>query len=297
MDETVVVTGASRGIGKALAVALAHGAPAPQKVVLVARSASDLDAVAREVQGAGVAAACVPADLSTRAAATDLAARLAEHLPAPATLVHNAGLWPSRRELTGDGLERAFAINCVCPLLLQRELLARGLVRRVMVVGAGLMVKGRFDEARTPTGEDFSSWRTYCNTKLAFALATRDAAAAHPDVDFVVLHPGVVRTDLGARPGLLGALLRLAKRSWETPETCAARLRDVLGRPRWSPPGEARWLFEGTEQPWPAVADDETTRRAVRQALSRALPSEVAQAGAAGAQPSAGAYGPISPER
>jgi NAD(P)-dependent dehydrogenase (short-subunit alcohol dehydrogenase family) len=297
MDETIVITGASRGIGRALAHALAHGVPAPARLVLVARSASELEAAARDVRGAGVGAVCVPADLSTREATTDLAARVAEHLTAPATLVHNAGLWPPRRELTADGLERAFAVNCVCPLALQRDLIARGVVRRVMVVGAGLMVKGRFDEARTPTGEDFSSWRTYCNTKLAFALATRDASAAHPDVDFVVLHPGVVRTDLGARPGLLGAVLRLAKRSWETPETCAARLREVLGRPRWSPPGDARWLFEGTEQPWPAVADDETARRAVRQALSRALTNEVAQAGAAGAQPSGGAYGPISPER
>ena len=47
---------------------------------------------------------------------------------------------------------------------------------------------------------------------LCFALAMRDVAAAHPELDVVVLHPGVVRTDLGARTGPLGWLLSLVKR-------------------------------------------------------------------------------------
>jgi hypothetical protein len=140
-----------------------------------------------------------------------------------------------------------------------------------MVVGAGLMVKGRFDPARTPTGQDFSGFRTYATTKLCFAIAMREVAARHPELDVLVLHPGVVRTDLGARGGVLGALLTLVKRRWESPATCADRLVRVLDRTRWSTPGQAAWQFEEEAKPWPALADDETTRTAVREAVLAAL--------------------------
>jgi hypothetical protein len=113
----------------------------------------------------------------------------------------------------------------------------------------------------------------YCNTKLCFALAMRGVAAAYPAIDTVVLHPGVVRTELGARSGPIGWLLSLVKRGWEAPEICAARLARILARERCSPPGEARWLMEESEQPWPAVAEDGATRRAVRDTTARLLAS------------------------
>jgi hypothetical protein len=52
---------------------------------------------------------------------------------------------------------------------------------------------------------------------------------------------------------------------------CAARLARILARERWSPAGEARWLVEEEEQPWPAVTQDEATRRAVRDTTARLL--------------------------
>jgi hypothetical protein len=63
------------------------------------------------------------------------------------------------------------------------------------------------------------------------------------------------------------------KRRWEAPEVGAVRLARVLARERWSPPGEARWFMEETEQPWPAVAEDGATRRAVRETTARLLAS------------------------
>ena len=99
----------------------------------------------------------------------------------------------------------------------------------------------------------------------------RDVAADHPEVDVVALHPGVVRTDLGARPGPLGWLLRLAKRKWETPEACAERLVRLLRQERWSPPGRPRWLVLEKEQRWPVAADDRETFLAVRETTARLL--------------------------
>jgi NAD(P)-dependent dehydrogenase (short-subunit alcohol dehydrogenase family) len=265
----LILTGASRGIGHALALALAE--KHTERLVLVARDRARLEALVADVERQGGRAIAVPGDLSSRAEARALGQRLADTVAPGATLVHNAGLWPSRRELTADGLEAAFVVNHLAPLVMQQPLLEAGRLRRIMVVSAGLILKGHFDAARTPTGEDFSGIRTYCNTKLCFALAMRDVAAAHPELDVVILHPGVVRTDLGARTGPLGWLLSLVKRGWESPELCAARLARILARERWSPAGEARWLVEEQEQPWPAVAEDEATRRAVRETTTRLL--------------------------
>jgi NAD(P)-dependent dehydrogenase (short-subunit alcohol dehydrogenase family) len=243
------------------------------RLVLVARDRPRLDALVTAVQQKGGRAIAVPGDLSSVAGARALGKQLAELAAPGATLVHNAGLWPSKRVLNPDGLETAFVINHLAPLVMQKALLDAERLRRVMVVSAGLLVKGRFDAARTPTGDDFSSIRTYCNTKLCFALAMRDIAAAYPALDVVVLHPGVVRTDLGARPGPIGWLMSLVKRSWEAPEVCAARLARILTRERWSSPGKAHWLLEETDQPWPAVAEDGATRLAVRETTARLLTS------------------------
>lgn len=73
------------------------------------------------------------------------------------------------------------------------------------------------------------------------------------------------------RPHWLAPVAREAR--LEAPEVGAARLARILAHERWSPPGEARWFMEENEQPWPAVAEDEATRRAVRDTTARLLAS------------------------
>lgn len=253
----IVLTGASRGIGRALALAL----PSSVRVHALARDIVALEELARARPNTVVHSV----DLASRRAAAALGRTLAGSLPSGLVLVHNAGLWPTKREEV-EGLERAFVVNCVAPLALQRPFLEAGKLSRILVIGAGLMVKGRFDATRTPAGDDFSWLRTYCSTKLAFATAMRDVARAHPEVDVAVVHPGVVRTDLGARKGVLGWLVDRVKRRWESPEDCAARLVALLEHDRWSPAGDARWFFESEEQPWPPIV--EASAPAVKTALA-----------------------------
>ena len=243
--EHVILTGASRGIGRSLALALASPS---RRLTLFGRDAARLQQVATDVVAKGGRVDVVAVDFADVAAveAVDIAADRA-------TLIHNAGVWPSRRQQVlafGQPLETSFVVNHLSPLLLQRRLLRRGVVDRVVVVSAGLIAAGRFDATKTPVGADFSALKTYAHTKLCAAVMARALPAARSDVDVTALHPGVVQSDLGDRAGLLGTLLRFVKRRWEQPDVTAARLLRVLQRPR-ATPGTATWLFEEQEQPWP----------------------------------------------
>ena len=241
----IILTGASRGIGRALALEL--GRRDDTRLWLCARSADALRSVAERCRHAEA----LPIDLSSVAEAGQLGRTLCERMSGRALLIHNAGVWPGRRELTAEGYERAYAINHAAPLALQAPLLEAHKLARVLVISAGLIGIGKVDPSRTPSGRDFSALRTYANTKRAFAEAVRELAPRHPEVDFVVVHPGVVRTELGARPGIMGRLLDLAKRRWEAPEICAVRLTHLIDRPQVAQPGQAAWYFETEPKAWP----------------------------------------------
>lgn len=88
-DRTAVVTGASSGIGEAIArnlVGRGHG------VTLVARRAQKLTALAQEFGGSGIRAEVVAADLSDRSQRAELLTRIEDLGLTPDILVNNAGL-------------------------------------------------------------------------------------------------------------------------------------------------------------------------------------------------------------
>ncbi len=249
-----IITGASRGIGRALAEQLANTCAAGERLFVLARDLPGLQAMAQRL-GPRVSVLPIRIDLCQQDETSAVGRQLAGEVRPGATLIHNAGIWPTKKKLVA-GVEAAFATNCLGPLLLQKPLLEAGRLERVAVVGAGLMVKGRFDPRRTPSGDDFSTFRTYCSTKLAGAAAIRETARRHPRVHFVVMHPGVANTALGATTGLLGWILERVKRRWDTPDVCADQvLRLLSGPPPPAPPGEARWYFEQKEQPWPEAVE------------------------------------------
>jgi NAD(P)-dependent dehydrogenase (short-subunit alcohol dehydrogenase family) len=249
-----IVTGASRGIGRAVVQSLVANGAKADRIFSLARNGELLNALASDATGPAEVVA-VQADLSRIAEARRAGERLASEAGSGTTLVHNAGLWPMKRSLV-EGIEAAFATNCLGPLALQEPLLRAGSLSRVLVVSAGLVAQGRFDAKQTPSGEDFSFFRTYCTTKLAQAVTMREEARQWPDVDFAIVHPGVVNTDLGVGEGILGWMIKLAKRWLESPEVCAARLIRLLQCPRWeSAPGDAPWYFEEALKPWPAAVD------------------------------------------
>lgn len=243
MRPTVVVTGGNRGIGLAAAGEFARRG---HRVVLVVRNPAAADEAAR------LGAELVTGDLSTLKGIRAAAEALAGTCPRLDVLVHNAGIWPSARRLTEDGFEESFTVNHLAPFLLNHLLEDR--LTRVVQVSAGLYVTGRADLARTPTGMDFSALRTYANTKLCnLALIPLWAERWRSrGITIDAVHPGVIRTGLGDRGGMAGALLRAAKRLGKTPADGAAPVvRLALERT-----GTGRYFDIGRERPLaPAAAD------------------------------------------
>lgn len=222
--KTIILTGASRGLGRAIALALAAaGHPLALVCRDVAGGEAAQDAVHATPNNAG--ATLVLADLmdpaQIRAAATQLGA-----LGPLGAIIHNAGLWPTALALDARGVERSFAVNQLAPFHLNALLWPR--LResgaRIVHVSAGLYALGRRELDAVAHGRSFSSLRTYCDTKRSNAVTTVALArrVQGSGVTVNAVHPGVLRTGLGEGDGHWAtALIRPLKALWRSPESGA----------------------------------------------------------------------------
>lgn len=199
--KTVVITGASSGIGAAAARALAN---AGATVAVVGRNAERTDEVAKGCLGRGRA---FVADMSSLASVAALAAELAEAYPVIDVLANNAGFIAPKKELTVDGIESTFAVNHVAPFLLTRLLepnLKASSEARVITTSSTAHTSGRLDRPFDPSA-GWSSWGAYGDSKLANIAFTAhlDRRLASTHVSANCFHPGVVHTGFGRDKGLL----------------------------------------------------------------------------------------------
>lgn len=123
-------------------------------------------------------------------------------------LCANAGVVPHRRAQSRDGIETAYAINCLghqllIRSLLQHDRLSRG--ARVVVTTGDIYVL-----AKACTSDySGSGWPAYCRSKLGNLWQVTWLAERYSNQIFVAVHPGVVATGLeGPTTGLAGAFKR-----------------------------------------------------------------------------------------
>jgi NAD(P)-dependent dehydrogenase (short-subunit alcohol dehydrogenase family) len=194
-----VVTGATSGIGKAAATALARQGA---QLVLVGRDRDRAEATAAEIAGVSALPPAVEiADLAAMAQVRALAERLTA-LERIDVLINNAGLVLYERRVTPDGYEHVIAVNHLAPFLLTNLLLPKltaAPAGRVITVTSDAHTAASLDLGDPNLVNDWSSWRSYSNSKLANILFTRELARrlGGTKVTANCAHPGVVRTGFG----------------------------------------------------------------------------------------------------
>ena len=189
-DRVAVVTGAGRGLGRAVAVALAErGHP----VVGVARSAAQLAETANIIRTAGGRMLSHTADVSDPAAVTGLAAFIHEQLGAPSILINAAGMFgpiAMIRDTDPDAWVQTIMTDAIAPYLT-----ARAFVGGMIDAGWGRIVNITSAASLHPPGALNSA---YATAKVALNQLTRHLAAeiAGSGVTANVIHPGDVKTDM-----------------------------------------------------------------------------------------------------
>jgi NAD(P)-dependent dehydrogenase (short-subunit alcohol dehydrogenase family) len=204
MRRVAVVTGATAGIGRAVAVRLAAQG---FRVIAVGRDRPRGEAVLGEMRAARAAADDAPdhrflvADLASMAGTARLADEVARHTDRVDALVCCAGIFALRPQWTEEGLERTFALNYLSRFLLVRRLeplLAAAPSARVVLVANAGAYRDRLDlddphYRHGRRGMRVAARTQFANDLLAVELAERYRGTS---VAATCVFPGVVRTDV-----------------------------------------------------------------------------------------------------
>jgi len=196
MSRTIVITGASDGIGAAAARRLHKNGHC---IIVVGRSAQKTEAVAKEI-----GADYFVADFGRLEDVRKLAADLDKNCMRIDVLANNAGGLFGERAKTVDGFEKTFQVNHLAPFLLSRLLMCKLIESRATVIQtssvaariAGKLVIDDLDHDR-----DFSALLAYGTAKLENILFTRELHRRYHSlgISAAAFHPGAVASSFGTQ--------------------------------------------------------------------------------------------------
>jgi NAD(P)-dependent dehydrogenase (short-subunit alcohol dehydrogenase family) len=219
----VVITGATRGIGRAAAVELAR---LGLDVAVVGRDPDRVKIVAEEAGAAGDGMVHQHvADLMLMAEVRRLAEELRSAYPRIDVLANNAGALFATRKETAEGFERTLALNHLAPFLLTNLLRDRLDGARVVTTASDAHRSGRLDLDDLQSERAYAAMRVYGTTKLCNILFTRELARRMPELHANCFHPGTVRTGFGKNEnGIWKVLTTLGAPFFRSPERGARSL-------------------------------------------------------------------------
>src|ERR671927_485608 len=188
--KAALVTGASSGLGRATAIALAR---AGADVALVARSAEELDGAKEEVSKAGRRAMSLPTDLAKEEETSATVERAIEELGRIDVPVNAAGtdVPGTVEELDVEGWDRTLAVNLRAPFLLSKAVFPH-----MREAGGGIIV----NISSVAGKKGWANASAYCASKFGltgFTQALADEGKEH-GIRAIVLYPGAMDTNWGA---------------------------------------------------------------------------------------------------
>ena len=271
--KTCVITGATSGIGRAAAEALAAmGA----RIVMIARDKQRGDAMLARLRDRFPLAghSIYYADLLRLAEVERAAADIAAAEPRVDVLLNNAGAMFAARKITPDGFERTFALNHVAPFVLThglRERLFAAAPARVINTSGALhhLATLHLDDLRLE--HRYNAFYAYAHAKLCCVLFTRELARrwASRQVTANCLHPGEVATRFGYQSGgLIPYAFAIIHLFGSSPEKGARRIVRLASAREYSGITGRYFYKAKLARPNPLAEDDENAER-LWQATSR----------------------------
>ena len=220
IEKTVLITGASSGIGEATARELA-GTGA--KLLIGARRTERLEALANEL---GDAVAWQALDVTDAESFQAFAAAAQERFGSVDVLINNAGIMPLSplAALKQDEWSRMIDVNI------------RGVLNGIAAVLPGFIAQGSghvVNVASIAAHFVMPSAAVYCATKYAVWAITEGLRQEHDDIRTTIISPGVVDTELGSDitdPQIASALTTWREKSL-TPDAIARAIRYALEQP------------------------------------------------------------------
>ncbi|MDC8982752.1 SDR family NAD(P)-dependent oxidoreductase [Mycobacterium marinum] len=196
--KTIVITGASDGIGAAAARRLTQNG---EKVVVVGRSESKTTAVAAQLQ-----ADYFVADFADLSQVRALADKIRSEYPRIDVLANNAGAMCHEIQITADGYEKTYQVNYLAPFLLTTLLLDVLVQSRATVVNTTSSSQRLLPKVTLAELENTAQRRpsiAYALTKLAIVLFTRELHRRYhaKGLSAATFHPGYVDSNFGAASG------------------------------------------------------------------------------------------------
>jgi NAD(P)-dependent dehydrogenase (short-subunit alcohol dehydrogenase family) len=199
--KSVVLTGATSGIGQATAIALAKQGV---RVLAVGRDQARGEAVVKEMARIGGTGEFLAANLLSLKDVARLADEVMARTPSLDVLINNAGGMFGTKTMSADGIEATFALNTVAAFALASRLhgtlaQANG---RVVNIATGFLGRTKLNVNDLVNPKSYSSWSSYSRAKLASIMMTLEQAERwKPDgISAVAVQPGiVVGTRFGGR--------------------------------------------------------------------------------------------------
>ena len=236
-NKVVLITGASEGIGAALALRLAPG----NKLVLAARRMEKLQEVAKQVQALGGQAHCVACDVTDQGQCENLVDEAVKTFDGIDVLVNNAGIsmhawFEDIKDLST--FEQLFRVNVMSMVWITHKALPHIKKAKGLIVGVSSLAGKTGVPART----------TYCTSKFAMSgfMEALRIELMGTGVDVCAIFPGVVDTDIrrnglnneGKRAGVSG----LREKGAMTVEQCVDEMMQAMEERKreWAMTSKAR---------------------------------------------------------